>query len=194
MARSRHVLRVSLRFFIFPLLLLHGLNLAAQQRPRGVHFMHGYPASHPPRVSAAPLDLLNYYGGPVISNVRVIAVFWTSQVDAGEQANAPGFYSAVTNSPWMDLLAQYSTVGLSGFTGHAPSNQTIGRGSFQGAITITPANHNTTLNDLAIRNELLHQISIGALPAPQLDSAGYPKTLYMIYFPLSITISDPGIG
>ena len=166
----------------------------AQTRPHFIQLKHPSKARvlTPRRTTA--LNLLNYYGGPVMSNVQVIAVFWTSSVDSGEQNNAAGFYAAVTNSPWMDLLSQYSTVGLTGLAGHAGSDQIIGRGSFAGSYTITPANTNTTLSDADIQTELIHQINIVALPAPALDSGGNPNTLYMVYFPLSITVSDPSIG
>lgn len=168
---------------------------AAQQRPR-IIFPKGAGSS---RVAATirrltSNNLLQYYGGPVISNVQVIAVFWSSAVDSGEQSNAPGFYAAVTNSPWMNLMAQYSTNGLTGVAGSPGSNQTIGSGSFINSYTITPANTNTTLSDADIQTELAHQVNIGALPAPALDAGGFPNTLYMIYFPLSVTISDPNIG
>ena len=166
----------------------------AQPRPRFIQLKHSSTLrGSVPRQSSA-MNLLNYYGGPVMSNVQVIAVFWTSTVDAGEQNNASGFYASVTNSPWMDLLSQYSTVSLTGVTGHAGSNQVIGRGSFAGSYTITPANTSTTLSDADIQTELIHQINIAVLPTPSLDSGGNPNTLYMVYFPLSITLSDPSIG
>ena len=165
-----------------------------QTRPRFIQRKQTARRSSAPRRPGAALNLLSYYGGPVMSNVQVLAVFWTSAVDMGEQNNAPGFYGAVTNSPWIDLLSQYSTVGLTGLTGHAGSNQSIGRGSFAGSYTITPANTNTTLSDADIQTELAHQISIAALPTPSLDSGGNVNTLYVVYFPLSITLSDPSIG
>ncbi|PYX91687.1 MAG: hypothetical protein DMG67_09250, partial [Acidobacteria bacterium] len=54
---------------------------------------------------------LNYYGGRVISNVQVAVVFWTANVDATTHNQIKGFYSTVNNSPYIDMLAEYNTVG-----------------------------------------------------------------------------------
>jgi len=129
-----------------------------------------------------------------MSSVQVLAVFWGGNVDMGEQNDAPGFYATLTNSPWMDVLAQYATVGVATVGGQSGTAQSLGRGSFVASYTITPANTNTTLSDADIQTELQSQIDAGHLPPPQYDTLGFDNTLYMIYFPLSVTISDPNIG
>ena len=46
--------------------------------------------------------------------------------------------------------------------------------------------------DAQIQSELLAQITAGHLPAPVLDAAGNPNTLYMIFFPPGKTITQGG--
>src|SRR5579864_3996399 len=160
----------------------------AQDRPLrfGIHRMNQhphYPASRirPAQPTQGPVL---YYGGPVMSNVQVVVVLWTGKVDPGEVANAPGFYSTITTSPFLDMLSEYSTIGLNGQDGQPGSNQTIGHGTFLETVTITPSTANssikcspavanmTCVSDAQIASELLAQIHAGRLPPPQLDSAG----------------------
>jgi hypothetical protein len=110
------------------------------------------------------------------------------------QNQIKGFYSTVNNSPYIDMLAEYNTVGLTGFVDSQPgSNQTIGRGTVIGPYTITPSiNTTTTVDDNDIQAELQAQITAGNLPAPATDGAGNVNTLYMVYFPLGYTITLQG--
>jgi hypothetical protein len=129
---------------------------------------------------AAPTML--YYGGPVFSQVKVVSVMWGPKVNATVVANIGGFYTAVTNSTWFDILAQYAT-NLTGVDGHPGTNQTISRGSFVGQVVIAPHNTATTLSNAAVEKELLVQIKTKKLPKPDAN------TLYMIYFPPGVTIT-----
>ncbi len=130
---------------------------------------------------------LVYYGGPVISQVKVYAVFWGAAVDSGVQKNIGGFYKAVTNSNQMDWLSEYNTTGIKAVDGRDGTNQTIGRGSYGGEYLITPAETKTDLDDKDIRAELESQIAAHVLPAPDENS------LYMIYFPAGVSISIEGM-
>jgi len=145
----------------------------------------------PPPVGAH----LNYYGGPVISNVSVVTVFWTNGVDAAVQTTMPPFYSAITNSTYYDLISEYAT-NVTPQGGGTGTNQSIGRGSAGGTFTIAPSKCNNglpcTIDDTAIQAELLAQISAGHLPTPDLDNNGNVNTLYMIYFPLNVKITEQG--
>ena len=136
---------------------------------------------------------LNYYGGPVISNVHVVEVLYGSgaydlQVSGAANPTLGTFYSDITGSRFMELLGQYSTR-ISGGT-----NQTIGNGTFDGLYQIVPsaANNGSTIDDTQIQAELLAQISAGHLPAPMLDSQGRVNTVYMIFFPPAKTITHNG--
>jgi hypothetical protein len=138
---------------------------------------------------------LSYYGGPVMSNVKVVTVFWTNAVDAGVQTTMPAFYSAITDSTYYDLVSEYAT-NVTPVGGGSGTNQSIGRGSSAGTFTIVPSTCNDgslcTIDDTAIQTELLAQINGGHLPAPELDNNGNVNTLYMIYFPLNVTITQGG--
>jgi hypothetical protein len=145
---------------------------------------------------AAPAGAhLSYFGGPVISNVHVVQVLYGSgsynaQVAGTTNPTMGQFYGDLTgaNSGYTSLLTQYNTPATGG------TNQTIGNGTFDGLFQIVPAagNNGTTITDAQIQSELLAQITAGHLPAPVLDAAGNPNTLYMIFFPPGKTITQGG--
>ena len=114
---------------------------------------------------------LKYYGGPVLSNVDVIPVFWTSSVDAQVQEEIPPFLATLTASSFFDWLSEYNTTIPGG------TQQEIGYGTAGAAVTINPFNTSKSLADTAIEAELEKQILAGNLPAPTAN------TLYMAYFP-----------
>lgn len=134
-------------------------------------------------------DKLKYYGGRVISNVEVVAVFWTGNVRAQTQQQIGGFYTAITKSAYFDWLSEFDTLGLNGYADGLPgSNQHIGRGTFWGTKTITPINTKTALTDAEVAAELVAQIQANALPQPKLDAQGNVDTLYMFDFPAGYDI------
>ena len=161
--------------------------------------MHIVPLQAPP-ISRAPISAngtpptctgtcnLQYWGGHVISNVKVYAIFWGSGVDAATQSGIGDFYTALTNSEWVDWQNEYRT-DITAVGGGAGTGQLIGRGTFAGAITIAPsasatcAGRATALPDATIQNELIAQIGAGNVPPPDAN------TLYMIYFPPGCQIS-----
>jgi hypothetical protein len=126
---------------------------------------------------------LSYYGGAVVSSAKVEVVFWGPNVDATVRSAIGGFYAAATNSPYLDWLSEYDT-NVTPTGGGAGTNQTIGRGSYAGAVTITPANAGTSLTDANIQSELNAQIAAGHLPAPTAD------TIYMVHFPSGVRITE----
>ena len=140
-------------------------------------------------LGTASTPSLSYYDGPVVSNPEIVVVFWGSDVDPSTVSGIGGFYDAVLDSPVMDLLGEYDTVGLLNGT-----NQAIGHGTLKGTYTITPsqANSGTQLYDSNVQLELLQQITDGVLPGPTFDAAGIQNTIYMIYFPPGVTITLSG--
>jgi uncharacterized repeat protein (TIGR01451 family) len=155
----------------------------------------------PIKNQAAPAGAhLTYWGGPVISQIHVVAVFWGPNVNAA--ITGPGaidqFFSDITNSRYYDLLTEYSTTGLTGAGVPATSsNQSIQRGVFDGKFTIAPASCAAgpcTITDPQIQAELRNQINAGHLPQPVSDAQGNVETFYMIYFPPGISISAGGVG
>jgi hypothetical protein len=130
---------------------------------------------------------LLYYGGPVISNPKVYIVLWGPNVDGPTKDGMPDFYKALTKSDMMDWMDQYNTTGKS-LDGRDGTNQHIGKGSFEGTITITPKQTSGTIDDKDIQVELQHQIDSGVLPKPD------DNTLYMTYFPAGLSITIEGMG
>jgi hypothetical protein len=173
---------------------------AAQQAPMApVQRLRIFPVRDPNAAAIAPAAPagahLSYFGGPIISNVHVVQVLYGSgsynaQVAGTTSPTMGNFYSDLTgtNSGYVSLLTQYNTT-ISGGT-----NQTIGNGTFDGLFQIVPSagNNGSTISDAQIQSELLAQITAGHLPAPVLDAAGNPNTLYMIFFPPGKTITQGG--
>ena len=125
--------------------------------------------------AAAVSGKVQYFGGPVIANVKVVLVLWGSGIDATLVDRLGAFYAAVVASPYYDWLNEYDT----------PS-QKIGRGSFAGAFAIVPKAVGASLSDAQIEAELLSQIARSRLPKADAN------TLYMIHFPPGVQITLAG--
>jgi hypothetical protein len=138
------------------------------------------------RQAPPPASDMNYYGGPVFSNVKVMTVMWNSQVKQRTQDDIPLFTAALVDSTYVDQLTEYNTQGVQAINGHPGTNQTIHRGTYLGQVVLTPRNKHKALRDEDIQNELEYQISIGVLPPNDFN------TLYMVYFPADITIEIDG--
>jgi hypothetical protein len=163
------------------------LALPAMAAPDGTAYHLYRPNFHPAPSMAQPgAATMLYFGGPVISTVKVVAVLWGPSVPKTTTARLSPFFKAIVNSTYVDQLAQYSTVGITGVNGRPGTNQTIARGTFSGKFVITPSNTSKTLTDADVQTELLAQIAAGHLPAANLNR------LYMIYFPAGITITLGG--
>ncbi len=129
---------------------------------------------------------LNYYGGRILANVKVVSVFWGSNVSSDVKSGIGDFYAAMTGSAFFDWLSEYSTTGIIPVGGGQGSNQTLGHGTFAGSYTITPSNSAVAISDADIQAELVSQVKAGHLPAP--DS----NTYYAVFFPAGITITENG--
>lgn len=137
-----------------------------------------------------PVPHLNYYGGPVISNLQVVVVFWGPEVYPTVTDGIASFFQNITNSTYFDLLSEYDT-NVTPIDGSTGTNQSIGRGTYGGSFTITPSLCNVTpctITDDEVQTELLSQLNAAQLPIPELDSSGNINTMYMIYFPPGVTI------
>src|SRR3954469_10106792 len=103
---------------------------------------------------------VKYFGGRVISNVKIVEIAWNANVDATYMTQLQGFYTAIVKSPFIDWMTEYDTIGLTGFVDLQPgSNQHIGRGSFVSSVVLTPANKATSLTDQDIQTELAAQLA-----------------------------------
>ncbi|HTT98300.1 MAG TPA: hypothetical protein VMF58_09635 [Rhizomicrobium sp.] len=131
---------------------------------------------------------MNYYGGSVFTAPRVVNVIWGPDVNPTIVSTVPGFGAALPVSTYLDQGGrEYSTKGVKSINGHKSTKQVIGRGSYFGQVQIKPKNKNTSLTDDDIQAELKYQIKKGKLPAADLN------TLYMIYFPVTDTITLDGL-
>lgn len=143
-----------------------------------------YPGGATSQVNCA----MTYRKGQVISNVQIVPVFWTyngKTVDSTITAWAPPYMSALVNSGYLDLLSEYSTTSVGG-------KQTVTRGTTTPPYTITPTVATTnSVQDSDIASELDAQVQAGNLPAIKNDAQGKPNTLYVIFFPSGVTITDP---
>lgn len=133
-----------------------------------------------------PAGPVNYYGGSVFTSSKVVSVMWGSSVNPTIVSTIPGFSGAIVNSTYVDQMAQYDTP-KKGINGHKGTKQDIGRGTYLGQIVINPKNKNTTLQDSDVQKEIEFQIKKGVLPTADLN------TLYMVYFPQSVTIELDGL-
>jgi hypothetical protein len=152
-----------------------GSAIVGESMP-GFHLMPLTPPGTVPggNTEAATPVMLTYSGGPVIPNVKVHAVYWGATTQFQSKLNS--FYSAITNSSYIDWLKEYDT----------PTQQVRG-GSFGEATVITPSHTGTSLKDADIQAEISAQIDAGHLPPP--DGV---NDLYMLHFPAGIKISAPG--
>jgi len=123
-----------------------------------------------------------YYGGPVLPKIKVVTVIWGNDVNKTTVNNIGPFFAGIVDSTFVDQLKQYST-NLTGVNGHAGTHQVIGRGTYKGQFKITPARKSANLTDASVQNELKDQIAAKHLPAAD------QNTLYMVYFPSSVTIT-----
>ena len=172
--------------------------VATLETPRGM-FLHEQvrepKGAEIKTTSAPPGAHLQYFGGRIVSNIQVVEVLYGTgsyipQVTSTASPSVATFYQGVLNSPYVDWLTEYNTVGQPPPT----SNQVLGRGSFLTQVTINPSapNNGTVIDDTQIQAELAAQIAAGNLPAPSKDAAGNNNTYYATYFPHGKTITLQG--
>lgn len=115
---------------------------------------------------------LKYYGGPVISNVKVVTIWWGGASRVAYSSKLPQFYSGVTNSSWFKVLFQYNT-----------STQTIGIGSWVTSFDDRFAPKGA-LTDAQVQDRLVTLIKNGSVPS------GSNDYYYAIHFAPGIAIDE----
>jgi hypothetical protein len=141
-------------------------NILWYRTPQSIHVVEN---ATPPKMQAAANAHLTYFGGPVISSIKAYTVAWGNSVL--DQAEMNSFFTAITNSTYLDWLSEYNT-----------PTQTIGRGSFGGAFVDTNPPTGTTIHDSQIQAELSRLMDAGTIPKP--DGNSY----YQVLFPPGITV------
>jgi hypothetical protein len=146
-------------------------GVSAAATPSHVHLMPLQSNDGFPSWTAPAGAHLSYFGGPVISSVKAVPVYWTSAVNF--QTGLHSFYAGVTNSTYLDWLSEYDT-----------PTQSIGRGTATAGIVDPAPPAGTNLTDAQIQAEINRLINAGTVPAPDAN------TLYMMHFPPGISITD----
>ena len=164
------------------------LPTASFALPRGVTPMRTETSSGLQRsaqASAAPANAhLFYYGGHVLANVHIVPVFWGPNVPSAVTSRIGDFYSAIVDSAHFDMLAEYDT-NVVAYGGQAGTGQSIGRGTSDKPVTITPSVTSTKITNAQIASELQAQIAANHLPKNDAN------TLYIFHFPAGMSISMP---
>ena len=136
---------------------------------------------HPGKALAAAPQVppkLTYRNGPLLTSVEVFTIFWGAWASAPQNALPPKlnqFFDFILSSQLIDQLGEYSV-----------PNQAIGRGSRIGTVTLATPAPPKMVDDSAIQKFLQQQIAAGTLPATT------PNTLYFVYLPPGITVTQGG--
>ena len=150
--------------------------------------------SHLPTRNAAGTRTEEYFGGPVIPNAKVYAVWWGDPANLSSAVTAAhggiaDFFTGVTNSNFIDWLNEYDTninAQAGSHSGQPGTNQHIGRGNYVGAATLSGVQVTGTVTDAQIQSALDAAFTAGTLPEPDAN------TIYAIYFPSSVSIDLGG--
>lgn len=143
--------------------------------------LRGETGSAAPLPSASPsaAPQLVYNGGPLLTAVEVVPVFWGSWWQGSDgaalSAELDQFFDYVLTSPLLDQLAEYSA-----------SGNTIGHGKRTGTVTISDPEPAATIDDAAIQQTLQQWIAAGTVPSTT------PNSLYFLYLPPNVTVSQGG--
>ena len=127
-------------------------------------------AAAPSRAAGVPH--LNYYGGRVLSNVKVDVVVWGSwsygtTVPLNGGRSITSFFRGITASRYVDWLNEYDT-----------RAQHIGRGTLEGVYVVRPPSSANAawVTSTQIDGALHSLISAGRLPQPN------SNRLYVLFF------------
>lgn len=138
------------------------------------------------KAPTVPADIkLDYFGGPVLENTKIVSVYWGKNVDPAIQSRMKDFYTALMTGTYFEWLSEYNTDIVS-VTGKNGTNQKIKAGSFVGDFVIEPKRIGHVVDDLDLQEELVEQIEKGVLPE------NTPDTLYMVHFPPGVSVTITG--
>jgi hypothetical protein len=108
--------------------------------------------------------VISYFGGPVLSSMRVIPLFWNSATKY--QTEVVNFYRALSGSSYWSILSQYNSIG----------NPTV-------APSVMFAKNETVVTDSQIQLWLRSLFDSGTLAAPTNGQNYYP-----IHFPAGVSV------
>src|SRR5438046_6510138 len=145
---------------------------STQHRPIRVARMRGMGRLVAPaaRVVVPAAAQLTYRGGPLLTAVEVVTVYWgAAWNDATAQATAQSlnaFFQFVVSSPYIDQLGEYNT-----------PQQKIGRGRYAGTARVTDTAPGASVTDSAIQQMLEGEVARKSIPAATAN------TLYCAFLP-----------
>ena len=118
---------------------------------------------------------VSYHGGPLMPNVQVETLYlgqaWADHSQLEPTARQlDGFFSSITNSPFMDMLGQYN----------------VGRGHFLGTDTDAAVSAGGSIDDTQIHGLLSQEIGAGHLASPTANM------LYYVFTPPGTEVTDNG--
>jgi hypothetical protein len=119
------------------------------------------------RVRAPAAAELTYRGGPLLSAVEVVTVFW----GAAPMESLNAFFSFVLASPYLVQLSEYST-----------PKYAIGAGRLAGTAQVSHPAPGASVTDAAIQQMLEGEVARQSLPAPTAN------TLYFVFLPPGVTV------
>jgi len=149
---------------------------SAPSRARGpirVVPLHIAPA---PSVAPVPGPKLTYRGGPLLTAVEVVTIFWgpswqaPPQADLSQQINQ--FFDFVLTSALLDQMSEYSVAG-----------KVIGHGTHVGTVTLAAPAPGSSIDDSGVQQLIQGQISTKAVPPPT------PNSLYFVFLPPGVSVS-----
>jgi hypothetical protein len=145
-----------------------GSRAAASPHPRAERTLRPAPS----RAVAHAAPQLTYYGGHVLSHVKVDVVVWNSwsygkTVPLSGKHSISSFFAGITASKYIDWLGEYDT-----------PTQHIQRGTLEGVYTVHPpaSANGKTVSAAALGDALRVVIGQGQLPKPSTNR------LYAIFF------------
>jgi hypothetical protein len=128
------------------------------------------------------LAVVTYQGGPLIDHAAVETIYlgkaWASDPALELDANRlDQFFSAVTNSSYLDMLSEYGT----------PQGGQIGRGSFTGRLNLPQDSWTASvITDSTIQSLLKSEISAGVIAPPD------GNQLLFIFTPPNVAVYKSG--
>src|SRR5213593_1559471 len=145
----------------------------AQHRPIRVVPMRGIGGLVAPaaRVAAPPAAQLTYRGGPLLTAVEVVTVYWGAAWNEATAQSLNAFFQFVVSSPYIDQLGEYNT-----------PQQKIGRGRYAGTARVTDTAPGASVTDSAIQQMLEGEVARKSVPAATAN------TLYFALLPPGVTV------
>jgi hypothetical protein len=130
------------------------------------------------RADHLPFPQLTYQGGPIMTATKVVSVTFPGDTNA---STFDQFGQNLTSSTYWDAVRSgYCETGGTTCIGDGPAGVSV-------QITTAPA---TSYTDAQLQTWIQTAITAGTLPMPD-ATMPVSNTLYVLYFPMSVTITDP---